>query len=55
MASTALRATEAARQFGIPTEGLLRLVHERQIRYVMISGIAHLPVDALDEYRARAS
>jgi len=34
---------------------LLRLVHERRIRYVMVNGIAHIPTDALDEYRTRAS
>ena len=50
-----LRATQAARRLGIPTRELLRLVYERQIRYVMINGIAHLPVDALLEYRAKAS
>jgi hypothetical protein len=50
-----LRATQAARRLGIPTKELLRLVYERQIRYVMINGIAHIPVDALLEYRAKAS
>jgi excisionase family DNA binding protein len=51
MTSEALRATEAARQLGISTKELLRLVHERRIRYVMVDGIAHVPVDAVDEYR----
>ena len=55
MSTDVLRATEAARRLGIPTKELLRLVHERRIRYVMVNGIAHIPVDALDEYRARAS
>ena len=55
MSSDVLRASEAAREFGIPTKELLRLVHEGRIRYVMVNGIAHIPVDALDEYRARAS
>jgi excisionase family DNA binding protein len=55
MASEALRATEAARRLGMPTKELLRLVHEHKIRYVMVKGIAHIPVDALDEYKARAS
>jgi hypothetical protein len=40
---------------GVWAETLLRLVHERQIRYVMVNGIAHVPDDALEEYRARAS
>jgi excisionase family DNA binding protein len=50
-----LRATEAARRLGISTKDLLRLIHERKIRYVMVDGIAHVPTDALDEYRAKAS
>jgi excisionase family DNA binding protein len=55
MAAEPLRATEAARRLGISTKDLLRLIQERKIRYVMVNGIAHVPVDALDEYRARAS
>jgi excisionase family DNA binding protein len=50
-----LRATEAARQLGVSTKELLRLVHDRKIRYVMVEGIAHVPVDAIDEYRSKAS
>jgi excisionase family DNA binding protein len=55
MASEPLRATEAARQLGMSTKELLRLVQQRKIRYVMVNGIAHIPSDALKEYRARAS
>ena len=55
MSTDVLRATEAARRLGIPTKDLLRLVQERRIRYVMVNGIAHIPLDALEEYRARAS
>ena len=50
-----LRATEAARQLGIPTRDLLVLIREHKIRYVMVEGIAHVPVDAIEEYRAKAS
>lgn len=50
-----LRASEAARRLDISTADLLRLVHERKIRYVMVDGIAHVPGDALDEFRAKAS
>ncbi len=50
-----LRATEAARLLEIPTRELLRLIHEHRIRYVMVDGIAHVPADAIDEYRAQAS
>lgn len=55
MAAELLRASEAARRLDVPTKDLLRLVRERQIRYVMVKGIAHVPADALDEYRAKAS
>jgi excisionase family DNA binding protein len=50
-----LRAAQAARRLEIPTKELLRLVHERKIRYIMVDGIAHVPIDALEEYRSRAS
>ncbi len=33
----------------------MRLVYERQIRYVMVDGIAHVPEDAIDDYLKRAS
>ena len=51
----ALRATEAARRLGIATGELLALIRERKIRYMLVDGIAHVPVDALEEYRARVS
>jgi hypothetical protein len=50
-----LRAAQAARELGIPTKELLRLVYERKIRYVMGDGIAHVPIDAVEEYRSKAS
>jgi excisionase family DNA binding protein len=50
-----LRAAQAARRLGIPTKELLRLVYERKIRYVMVDGIAHVPTDAVEEYRSKAS
>jgi hypothetical protein len=34
---------------------LLRLIHERKIRFVVVDGIAHVPADAVDEYRSKAS
>jgi hypothetical protein len=50
-----LRASEAARRLDMSTKELLGLVHDREIRYQMVDGIAHIPTDALEEYRARAS
>ena len=50
-----LRASQAARRLGIPTKELLRLIHDRKIRYVMVDGIAHVPEDAIDDYVGRAA
>ena len=55
MADDLLRASEAARRLEMPTKELLRLIHQREIRYVMVDGIAHVPSEAVDEYRAKAS
>lgn len=46
----ALTLVEAARSSGIPGRELARAIVERQIRVVMVEGIAHIPEDALDEY-----
>jgi hypothetical protein len=54
-AAELLRAPEAARRLGLPTKELLRLVYERKIRYVMVEGIAHIPDDAIEEFRGNAS
>jgi excisionase family DNA binding protein len=50
-----LRATEAARRLGIRTRDLVQLIYDRKIRYVMVDGIAHVPEDAVEEYRAQPS
>jgi excisionase family DNA binding protein len=55
MADAPLRATEAARRLALPTKDLLRLVHERRIRFVMVDGIAHIPEDAIEGYRRNIS
>lgn len=55
MSAEALRATEAARRLSMPTKELLRLIHDRKIRYVMVDGIAHVPEDAIEEYRQAVS
>lgn len=55
MSTEPLRASVAARRLGLPTSELLRLIHDRKIRYVMVKGIAHVPEDAVTEYEARAS
>ena len=53
MPAEALRASEAARRLGISTRELVQLIYDRKIRYVMVDGIAHVPDDAIDEYRSR--
>lgn len=50
-----LRVTEAARRLGISTRDLMVLINERRIRFEMKDGIAHIPADAIAEYRTRAS
>jgi excisionase family DNA binding protein len=55
MAADLLTASEAARRLEIPTKEVLRLIHQRKIRYVMVKGIAHVPEDAVEEFRAKAS
>ena len=55
MSTELLRASEAARRLDIPTKELLRLVHGRRIHYELVEGIAHIPEDALEEYRTRTS
>jgi hypothetical protein len=52
MSTELLRASEAARRLEMPTKELLRLVYGRSIRFKMVDGIAHIPDDALGEYRA---
>jgi hypothetical protein len=52
MRTEPLRASEAARRLDIATKELLRLFHEHKIRYVTVDGIAHVPPDAIDEYRS---
>ncbi|HEY2831923.1 MAG TPA: hypothetical protein VGJ14_05815 [Sporichthyaceae bacterium] len=46
-----LTLVEAARATGIPGPELAKAVIERRVRSVMVEGIAHIPPDALDEYR----
>jgi len=53
MTDELLRAPEAARRLGMPTKEMLRLMYQRKIRYVMVKGIAHVPDDAVEEFRGR--
>jgi hypothetical protein len=48
----ALTIVEAARRLEVEGVELIQAMREHRIRYVMVQGIAHIPEDALDEYRA---
>jgi hypothetical protein len=50
-----LRLTQAAKALGIPTVDVVRLVRDRQIDYVMVDGVAHIPPAAIDDYRTRTT
>jgi excisionase family DNA binding protein len=47
-----LRPAAAAERLGIPTRVLVRLMHERRIPHVMKDGIAHVPAEAVDQFRS---
>lgn len=49
------RAPEAARRLGITTKELLRLVHTRRLRHVVVEGVVHVSDSALLEYERRDS
>lgn len=51
----ALTIVEAARGLEVEGVDLIQAMRDRRIRYVMVQGIAHIPEDALDEYRALRS
>ncbi len=55
MSDAPLRVSEAARRLGVPTKGLLRLMHDGEVAYTMKDGIPHVPAAAIDDYRAKAS
>ncbi|MGH9001133.1 MAG: hypothetical protein ACRDY7_17280, partial [Acidimicrobiia bacterium] len=51
----ALTIVEAARRLEAEGVELIQAMRERRIRHVMVEGIAHIPEDPLDEYRALRS
>lgn len=54
-AAEPLMLSIAAEQLEITTRALVQLVYDREIRYVLVDGIPHVPTDAVEEYRRRAS
>ena len=55
MPTELLTASEAARRLGSRLGLWYASSASGEIRYVMLDGIAHIPEEALDEYRAQAS
>jgi excisionase family DNA binding protein len=55
MSTELLRASEAARRLDISTKDLLQLIEQRKLRYEMVDGIAHVPTDAVEMYKTKAS
>jgi hypothetical protein len=51
MAPELLRPAVTAERLGIPTRVLVRLMHQRRLPHVMKNGIAHVPVEAIDQLR----
>jgi excisionase family DNA binding protein len=51
----ALTITEASQRLAVDGKDLIRAMREGRIRYVMVEGIAHIPEDALEEFRQLAS
>ena len=51
METEPLRVSEAARQLGVTTKTLLELIKDRKIEYVMIDGIAHVRLEAIERFR----
>ena len=51
----ALTITEASQRLGVDGKDLIRAMREGWLRYVMVEGIAHIPEDALEEFRQLAS
>lgn len=52
MDSEPLRVGAVAKLLDTPTRKIVQLIRDRRVPYVMYKGIAHVPEDALDEYRA---
>src|SRR5687767_12860709 len=52
MDSEPLRIGAVAKLLDVPSRQIVQLIYDRRVPYVMHEGIAHVPPDALDEYRA---
>ena len=48
-----LRLAAAAERLGMTTKEVVYLVHQRKIRYVLVDGVARIPSNVIEEYRAQ--
>jgi hypothetical protein len=55
MSAEPLRIAAVAKLLDVPTRRIVDLIAERRVPYVMVEGMAHVPADALDTYRAALS
>ena len=55
MTAEPLRVTQAAKRLGLTTRQVLQLISDRRVPYVMVDGIAHVPEEFLEDYRAAVS
>jgi hypothetical protein len=52
MSAEPLPIGRAAKLLDAPTREIVQLIYDRRVPFVMHKGMAHVPEDALDEYRA---
>jgi hypothetical protein len=52
MSAEPLPVGNVAKMLDVPTRRLVQLIYDRRVPYVMYKGIAHVPADAIEEYRA---
>ena len=55
MSAEPLPIGRAAKLLDVPTRRIVQLIYDRRVPYVMRDGMAHVPADALEEYRAALS
>jgi hypothetical protein len=51
MTAELLTLGRAFKVLDVPTRRIAQLIYDRRVPYVMHDGIAHVPVETLDEYR----
>jgi len=52
MSTEPLRIGAVAKLLDVPSRQIVQLIYDRRVPFVMHEGIAHVPAEALDDYRA---